>query len=102
MPGRHVGVFWGFGRNSGCRASGDHHTPQFVTCVASCARLNGGTSAYTGNRSPEPAFANDTRGESKRITGAKVDALVGDWAQMGTNDADEAEALTALATEDAD
>jgi hypothetical protein len=23
---RRVGVLWGFGRNSGCRASGDHHT----------------------------------------------------------------------------
>jgi hypothetical protein len=32
---RHVGVLWGFGRNSGCRASGAHHTPQFVIRVAS-------------------------------------------------------------------
>jgi hypothetical protein len=40
--------------------------------------------------------------KSKRETGAKVDALVGDWAQTGTNGADEAEALTALATEDVD
>jgi hypothetical protein len=36
VPEGRVGVFWGFGRNSGCRASRDHHTPQFVICVASC------------------------------------------------------------------
>jgi hypothetical protein len=33
---RRVGVLWGFGRNSDRRASGDHHTPQFVIRVASC------------------------------------------------------------------
>jgi len=41
---RRVGVPWGFGRNSGCRASGDHRTPQFVIRVASCfclPRLSG-------------------------------------------------------------
>jgi integrase len=42
------------------------------------------------------------RMKSQRETGAKVDALVGDWAQAGTNGVDAAEALTALATEDAD
>jgi hypothetical protein len=33
---RRVGVLWGFGRNSGCRASRDHHIPRFVIHVASC------------------------------------------------------------------
>lgn len=33
---KRVGVLWGFGRNPGCRASGDHHTRQFVIDVASC------------------------------------------------------------------
>jgi hypothetical protein len=29
---RRVGVLWGFGRNSGCRASGGHHTPLCDSC----------------------------------------------------------------------
>jgi hypothetical protein len=42
---RRVGVSWGFGRNSGCRASGDHHTPLCDSCCElsiedeSCNRL---------------------------------------------------------------
>ena len=29
-------MLWGFGRNSGCRTSGDHPTPKFVIRVAIC------------------------------------------------------------------
>ena len=38
---RRVGVLWGFGRNPGCRASGDHHIAEFVIDVTSCFWLDG-------------------------------------------------------------
>ena len=38
----------------------------------------------------------------QRETGAKVDALIPDWAQAGTSDVDTLEALAASTTEDVD